>query len=54
MKFAVLETGVEVPEIRRFFKAMQENQDRNYRELQDAIEHLEKKRSGLLEVMERK
>ena len=36
-KFAVLETkrGVEVAEIGRSFKALQENQDRNCRELQE-------------------
>ena len=55
-KFAVLETqrGVEVAERGRFFKALQEHQDRNYSELQEAIEYMKEKRSKLLETMERK
>ena len=54
--FRVLETerGIEVAKMRRFLRVLQESQDRNCRELQDAIEHLEKKRSGFLEAMERK
>ena len=41
-KFAVLETKrvVEVAEIWRFVNNMQENQDRNYRWLLDAIKYL--------------
>ena len=56
MKFAVLETkrGPEVAEIRRFFNALQANQDRNYRELQDAIEYRKEKRRRPLETMDRK
>ena len=34
-------------EIGRFFKAVQENQDRNYRELQEAIECMTEKGSRL-------
>ena len=55
-KFAVLETnqGIEVAEIGRLFEALQENLDRNYRELQEAIKYMKEKRSRLLETMERK
>ena len=54
--FAVLETkrGAEEAEIGRFAKALQENQDRKYKELLDTSEYTKKKRSGLLETMERK
>ena len=31
--------------------ALQENQDRNYRELQEAIEHMSAKQNGLLAAM---
>ena len=40
--------------IGRFFEALQENQDRSYRELQDAIEYTNAKQSRLLATMERK
>ena len=50
----MLETkrGREVAETGRFFN-LQENQDRYCRELQEAIEHMKEKRSGLLETVER-
>ena len=46
-KFAVLQTkrGVEVAEIGRFFNALEENQDRSYRELQEVIEYMKEQRS---------
>ena len=47
-KFAVLETkrGIDI-------EALQENQDRNYRELQEAIECMNAKQNRLLATMER-
>ena len=52
-KFAVLETqrGVEVTEMGRFAKALQENQDGNCKEQQDTIEYMKKKRSGGSELL---
>ena len=44
---------LEVAGMGRFMKALEENHDRKYRVLQEAIEYLEK-RSTLLEVRERK
>ena len=44
---AVADTG-------RLFEALQENQDRNFRELQEAIEHMSAKQNRLLATMERK
>ena len=54
-QFTVLETrrGVEVAEMERFTKALQENQDRNCEELQTTIEYMEKHRSRLLEIEDR-
>ena len=46
--------SVEVAETRRLVNALEGKQGRNYRELQDAIEYMKEKRSGLLETMERK
>ena len=56
MEFAVLETkrSIEVAEIRRFFEALQENQHRNFREQQEAIEPLSATQSKLLATIERK
>ena len=55
-KFAELwtERGAEVAEIRRFVNALQSNQDRNYIELQDALEYMKGTRNGFLDTMERK
>ena len=52
----MLETkrGIDVARIGRFFEALQENQDRSYRELQHAIEYTNAKQSRLLATMERK
>ena len=47
------ERAVEVAEIRRYVSALQENQDRYYKELQDANQYLKEKLSGLQEFMER-
>ena len=54
-KVTVLENerAVEVAEIRRYVSALQENQDRYYKELQDANQYLKEKLSGLQEFMER-
>ena len=48
-KFSVLEPkrSTEVAEVRRFLEALQENQDRNYKELQEAIEYMNAKQSRL-------
>ena len=55
-KFGVVETkgGTAVAEVRRFFEALQANQDRNFREMQEAVEYMQDRRSRLLETMERK
>ena len=55
-KFAVLETkgGIYVVEVGRFFEALHENEDRNSRGLQEAIEHMNAKQSTLLATMELK
>ena len=56
-KFAVLETkrGIEVAELGRFFEALQENPDRNYTALQEAMECMNAKQSRLfLATIDRK
>ena len=46
--------GTEVAACERFCETLQENQDRTYRELQEAIEYMNAKKNRLLETMERK
>ena len=55
-KFAVLEPkrGIKVSQTGRFFEALHEDQDRNYRELQQTTEYMNAKQSRRLATMERK